>query len=89
MALECAGNSRSSVIPPCEGMLWGHGGVGFATWTGVSVRDILANTEDISEESEVLFLGDDEGRPHGTGPVERYGMSIPTVSYTHLRAHET
>ena len=77
VALECAGNSRSSVLPPCEGMLWGHGGVGCATWTGVSVRDILANTEDISEESEVLFLGDDEGRPHGTGPVERYGMSIP------------
>ncbi len=77
VALECAGNSRASVFPPCEGMLWGHGGVGCVTWTGVSVRDILENIEDIPEESEVLFLGDDEGSPHGAGLVERYGMSIP------------
>lgn len=77
VAMECAGNSRSSVFPPCEGMLWGHGGVGCVTWTGIPVKDILRNIKTIPEGSEVLFLGEDEGRPHGTGSVERYGMSIP------------
>ena len=40
--LECAGNSRSSVQPPIEGLLWDHGAVGNASWRGVPVREILA-----------------------------------------------
>ena len=33
--MECAGNSRGSVQPPIEGLLWDNGAVGTARWTGV------------------------------------------------------
>lgn len=30
--LECAGNSRASVQPPIEGLMWDHSGVNSARW---------------------------------------------------------
>lgn len=77
VTLECAGNSRSSVQPSCEGMLWNHGGVGRSNWSGVSVQTLLAQMEDISESTHVLFLGHDSGNEDHDGPVSNYGMSIP------------
>ena len=39
--LECAGNSRASIQPPIEGLLWDHSGVSSAQWKGVPVQEVL------------------------------------------------
>ena len=39
--VECAGNGRVYYEPPKEGLQWQNGAVGNATWTGVSLREIL------------------------------------------------
>lgn len=77
VTFECAGNSRSSVQPSCEGMLWNHGGVGRSNWSGVSVQTLLAQMGHISESTHVLFLGCDSGNEGHDSPVSNYGMSIP------------
>ena len=38
---ECAGNSRATVQPPIEGLLWDHGAVGTARWAGVPLCAVL------------------------------------------------
>jgi DMSO/TMAO reductase YedYZ molybdopterin-dependent catalytic subunit len=39
--IECAGNGRSGFYPPAKGNPWTVGGVGFPTWTGVLLADVL------------------------------------------------
>jgi len=39
--LECAGNGRSAITPPVDGLPWGMGAVGCARWTGVRLADVL------------------------------------------------
>lgn len=39
--LECAGNGRSGIEPPTDGLQWGVGAAGCARWTGVRLRDLL------------------------------------------------
>lgn len=39
--IECAGNGRSSFYPPAKGNQWTYGGIGFPTWTGVLLGDVL------------------------------------------------
>ena len=74
--LECAGNSRATVNPPCEGLLWNNGGVGSAAWTGIPVDTILSMTGVNPNAKEVLFLGCDNGSENSES-IEDYGMSIP------------
>ncbi len=41
--LECAGNGRSQFSPATDGLPWRLGAVGCARWTGVRLRDVLAD----------------------------------------------
>ena len=41
IALECGGNGRSEFFPPAKGNQWTYGGVGFPTWNGVKLGDVL------------------------------------------------
>lgn len=75
--LECAGNSRAAIQPPIEGLLWDHGGVGNATWKGVSVRTVLEKLGVQSSATEVLFEGADSGSEYGQGGEMNYAMSLP------------
>lgn len=40
--LQCAGNSRASIVPRVPGVQWSHGAMGQATFTGVRLKDLLA-----------------------------------------------
>ncbi len=40
--IECAGNGRAFFRPRTDGNQWTYGGVGCSTWTGVRLRDVLA-----------------------------------------------
>lgn len=75
--LECAGNSRASVQPPIEGLLWDHSGVSSALWKGVMVREVL-NRAGVKETArEVLFEGADQGKEYGSSGETRFAMSLP------------
>ena len=72
--LQCSGNRRSHMTQashPTTGLQWGVGAISTATWTGVRLRDVLAdagiNIHDPDEDIKHLKL---------VG-AEAYGASIP------------
>ena len=59
--LECAGNSRSAMTPPAEGIPFGHGAISTAEWTGVSLAAILERAGIKDTAREVVLEGADYG----------------------------
>lgn len=54
LTLECGGNSRSSYSPQGAGNQWGDGAVHCAKWTGVRLKDILA---DVGLKDDAVYIG--------------------------------
>ncbi len=54
LTLECAGNGRSGYFPKTAGNQWTDGGVGCAEWTGVRLKDILA---DVGLSDDAVYIG--------------------------------
>jgi DMSO/TMAO reductase YedYZ molybdopterin-dependent catalytic subunit len=54
LTLECAGNGRAGYFPKTSGNQWTDGGVGCAEWTGVRLKDILA---DVGLTSDAVYIG--------------------------------
>ena len=79
VTLECAGNSRSLMSPPAEGLRFQHGAVGNAEWRGVHLRDILSRAGLRDSVTEVLFLGAESGEEEEEGKTLElgYGRSLP------------
>ncbi len=74
--LECAGNSRVSVRPKAEGVLWGHGAVSAARWRGVPLRAVLETAGVRTSAIEAVMEGADSGHEPGVAEELRYAMSI-------------
>ena len=80
--VECAGNGRVYYEPPKEGLQWQNGAVGNATWTGVSLREILETAGVKQTATEVLFVGADTGlvdtnkKTASPGPIA-FARSLP------------
>jgi DMSO/TMAO reductase YedYZ molybdopterin-dependent catalytic subunit len=81
--MECAGNSRSSVYPPAEGLRWRHGALGTARWTGVSLWDVLAWAGVRPAAIEAVFEGADHGREAEVPEELSYAMSVPIGKAEH------
>ncbi len=58
---QCSGNSRSYFEPRVPGGQWGHGAMGNARWTGVSLCDLLKRADLKAKAKQVTFDGLDEG----------------------------
>ena len=43
LQIECAGNGRSEFSPPATGNQWTTGAIGCPEWTGVRLKDVLAD----------------------------------------------
>ena len=54
LVLECAGNGRSGYLPKTSGNQWTEGGVSCAEWTGVRLKDILA---DVGLKPDAVYIG--------------------------------
>ncbi|MBD0851768.1 sulfite oxidase [Maribacter arenosus] len=54
LTLECGGNGRSEFDPPAKGNQWTVGAVSCANWTGVRLRDILA---DVGVKEDAVYIG--------------------------------
>lgn len=61
VTLECAGNGRVYLTPPAEGVQWGLGAVGTATWTGVPLGVILRRAGVRTDAQEIVLEGADRG----------------------------
>jgi len=54
LTLECGGNGRKEFSPPAKGNQWSTGAVGCAKWTGVRLKDVLA---DVGMKSTAVYIG--------------------------------
>ncbi|MGV3763074.1 sulfite oxidase [Parapedobacter sp.] len=54
LVLECGGNGRSGYYPPASGNQWTQGGIHCAAWTGVRLKDILA---DVGLKDNAVYIG--------------------------------
>ncbi|APQ18858.1 sulfite oxidase [Maribacter hydrothermalis] len=54
LTLECGGNGRSEFNPPAKGNQWTIGAVSSAEWTGVRLKDVLA---DAGVKDDAVYIG--------------------------------
>ncbi len=54
LVLECAGNGRAGYFPKTSGNQWTEGGVSCAEWTGVKLKDVLA---DVGLKPDAVYIG--------------------------------
>lgn len=54
LTLECGGNGRAGFYPPASGNQWEEGAVYCSEWTGVRLKDVLA---DVGVKSDAVYIG--------------------------------
>lgn len=54
LTLECGGNGRAGFYPPASGNQWEEGAVYCSEWTGVRLKDVLA---DVGLKSDAVYVG--------------------------------
>lgn len=54
ITIECGGNGRAEFNPPAEGNQWEVGAVSCAEWTGVRLKDVLA---DVGLKEDAVYIG--------------------------------
>tara|TARA_R110001583_G_scaffold9203_6_gene43702 strand:+ start:44970 stop:46190 length:1221 start_codon:yes stop_codon:yes gene_type:complete len=54
LTLECGGNGRSEFNPPAKGNQWTIGAVSSAEWTGIRLKDVLA---DAGIKDDAVYIG--------------------------------
>ncbi len=86
MTMECAGNSRSYVTPPAEGLAFRHGAVSTGRWKGVPLGALLERAGLKDTAVEVVFEGADNGREEEDGVAFdlNYRRSLPVEKARHL-----
>ena len=79
VTMECAGNSRSYVTPPAEGLAFRHGAVGTARYKGVPLNTLLERAGLKNTAAEVVFEGADYGQEEEDGVAFdlHYRRSLP------------
>jgi sulfite oxidase len=80
LTLECGGNGRSEFDPPTKGNQWTVGAVSCANWTGIRLRDILA---DVGVKDDAVYIGYHStdihlSRDPNKEPISR-GVPMPKV----------
>ncbi len=76
VTMECAGNGRARFQPRPLSQPWLLEAVGTAEWSGVPLRDVLADAGPLDDAVEVVFTGLDRGAEE-EGVVEPYERSLP------------
>lgn len=59
VVLECGGNGRAGYFPKTAGNQWTEGGVSCAEWTGVRLKDVLADVGLIDSAVYIGYYGSD------------------------------
>ncbi len=72
LVLECGGNGRSEFNPGAKGNQWSLGAVGCSKWTGVRLKDVLA---DVGIESNAVYVGYYGADTHLSGDTKKVVIS--------------
>ncbi len=72
LTLECGGNGRSEFNPPAKGNQWTIGAVSCANWTGLRVKDLLA---DVGVKSDAVYLAYYGADTHLSGDADKVVIS--------------
>lgn len=75
--IECAGNGRSFLTKPAEGVQWTAGAVGHAEWSGVPLKCVLDKVGVQSDAVEFVFEGADQGVEKGSDDLIPFARSLP------------
>ncbi len=81
--MECAGNDRLSIHPLPSGEPWSSGALSTITWSGPSLRDVLARAGVLEHACEILVTAADSGpRDDAEGRVT-FARAIPIADALH------
>lgn len=72
LTLECGGNGRSEFDPPAKGNQWTVGAVSCAKWTGIRLRDLLA---DVGIKDNAVYIGYHAADTHLSGDDSKEPIS--------------
>ncbi|WP_405246303.1 sulfite oxidase [Cellulophaga sp. Asnod2-G02] len=72
LTLECGGNGRSEFNPPAKGNQWTIGAVSSAKWTGIRLKDILA---EVGVKSDAVYIGYHAADTHLSGDPTKEPIS--------------
>ncbi len=72
LTLECGGNGRKEFNPPAKGNQWSIGAVGCAAWTGVRLKDVLA---EVGVKGDAVYIGYYGKDTHLSGSLEKQPIS--------------
>lgn len=72
LTIECGGNGRSEFNPPAKGNQWTIGAVHCASWTGVRLKDILA---DVGIKDDAVYIGYHAADVHLSGDPSKEPIS--------------
>ncbi|GAB5524200.1 MAG: sulfite oxidase [Roseivirga sp.] len=72
LTLECGGNGRSEFNPPAKGNQWTIGAVSCANWTGLRVKDLLA---DVGVKRDAVYLAYYGADTHLSGDADKVVIS--------------
>ncbi|SDE82214.1 sulfite oxidase [Cellulophaga baltica] len=72
LTLECGGNGRSEFNPPAKGNQWTIGAVSSAKWTGIRLKDILA---EVGIKSDAVYIGYHAADTHLSGDPSKEPIS--------------
>jgi DMSO/TMAO reductase YedYZ molybdopterin-dependent catalytic subunit len=73
LVIECGGNGRAGYYPPAKGNQWTLGAVGCAEYTGVRLKDVLADAGVKSAGIYIGYYGEDQhlSRDPNKQPISR------------------
>ncbi|MBT2402176.1 MULTISPECIES: sulfite oxidase [unclassified Streptomyces] len=77
VTMECAGNGRARLSPRPVSQPWLVEAVGTADWTGVPLRDVLAEAGVRTDAVEAVFTGADHGVERGVEQDYRRSLPLP------------
>jgi DMSO/TMAO reductase YedYZ molybdopterin-dependent catalytic subunit len=72
LTLECGGNGRSEFDPPAKGNQWTIGAVSCAKWTGLRLKDLLA---DVGIKNDAVYIGYYGADTHLSGSPDKAAIS--------------
>lgn len=81
--MECAGNSRLSMVPLPPGEPWHHGALSTMRWSGVPLASVLERCGVKRGAVEVLFGGADAGVRSDAEGVVTFERSLPLTDALH------
>ena len=76
VTMECAGNGRAQVQPRPLSQPWVNGAVGTADWSGVRLKDVLADAGIAEDAVDVVFRGADHGVERGVEQDYERALSV-------------